>query len=254
MEFLREAMEYISQLTRMGEEIRVKEICGKTYASGTLTRYDNKIDRASVLNVSTLAAVVDYVAGRLSEWQGRQDGMLLHVESPTWIKFCSGLDGVRQREYLLEADAVVNEFSFGKAYDQESFMVALQSNFEATPDLAAIMKLAGNIVKGDSRTYSDDGVTQVASMRTGVSVSQQAIVPNPVVLKPYRTFQEIEQPESPFVFRISNSNEQQPKFYLFEAGGGVWKLQAIERIKDYLRTNLAMRLGGEKADTITIIG
>jgi len=252
MEFLREAMEYISQLTRKGEEIRVKEICGKTYAPGDLTRYDDKIDRASVLNVSTLSSVVDYISGRVNEWDSA-GGMILHVVSPTGVVFCSGLDGVRQREILLWAKAVVNEFNFGISYDQESFMVALQSNFEATPDLAAIMKLAGNIVKGDSRTYSDDGVTQVASMRTGVSVSQQAIVPNPVVLKPYRTFQEIEQPESPFVFRISNSNEQQPKFYLFEAGGGVWKLQAIERIKEYLKTSLVQRIG-DKANDITIIG
>lgn len=253
MEFLREAMEYISQLTRKGEEIRVKEICGRTYAPGNLTRYDDKIDRAYALDVSTLSSVVDYISGRANEWDGNKDGMILHVVSPTEVVFVSGLDGVRKREFLLCAKAVVNEFNFGTSYDQENFMVALQSNFEATPDLAAVMKLAGNIVKGDSRTYSDDGVTQVASMRTGVSVSQQAIVPNPVVLKPYRTFQEIEQPESPFVFRISNSNDQ-PKFCLFEAGGGVWKLQAIERIKDYLRTNLAQRLGGEKADAITIIG
>lgn len=253
MEFLREAMEYISQLTRKGEEIRVKEICGKTYGEERLVRYDDEVDRAIELSVSTLSSVIDYISGRTAEWEGNKDGMILHVISPTKVAFCSGLDGVRRREYLLCADAVVNGFDFGMAYDQEKFMIALQSNFEATPDLAAVMKLAGNIVKGDSRTYSDDGVTQVASMRTGVSVSQQAIVPNPVVLKPYRTFQEIEQPESPFVFRISNSNDQ-PKFFLFEASGGTWKLQAIERIKDYLRTNLAQRLGKEKADTITIIG
>lgn len=253
MEFLREAMEYISQLTRKGEEIQVEEICGKIYATGNLTRYDDKIDRASVLNVSTLSAVVDYAAGRLSEWEGRQDGMLLHIESPTKIVFCSGLDGVRRREYLLQADAVVNGFSFGKTYDQESFMIGLQSNFENTPDLAAIMKLAGNIVKSDSRTYSDDGVTQVASMRTGVSASQQAIVPNPVLLKPYRTFQEVEQPESPFVFRIVNSDEE-PRFVLIEAGGGIWKLKAIERVREYLRRHLEERLGKDMAGMITIIG
>lgn len=252
MDFLREAMEYISQLTRKGEEIHVEPICGKVYADRELYRFDDKIDRASELVVSTLSSVVDYISGRVNEWDSA-GGMILHVVSPTKVVFCSGLDGIRKREYLLRADAVVNGFGFGMAYDQETFMIALQSNFEATPDLAAVMKLAGNIVKGDSRTYSDDGVTQVASMRTGVSVSQQAIVPNPVVLKPYRTFQEIEQPESPFVFRISNSNDQ-PKFFLFEASGGTWKLQAIERIKNYLRTNLAQRLGREKADTITIIG
>lgn len=30
-------------------------------------------------------------------------------------------------------------------YDQEEFMIAVQSNFATTPDLEAIMKFAGNV-------------------------------------------------------------------------------------------------------------
>ena len=50
---------------------------------------------------------------------------------------------------------------------------------------------------------------------------------------PYRTFLEIEQPSSNFVFRIDGSGSV-PEFTLIEADGGLWINQSKERIKEYL--------------------
>ena len=55
-------------------------------------------------------------------------------------------------------------------------------------------------------------------------------VPNPVALVPFRTFIEVEQPESKFVFRVKDG----PQMGLFEADGGEWRLAAMLRIKEYL--------------------
>ena len=63
------------------------------------------------------------------------------------------------------------------------------------------------------------------------------IVPNPVRLRPYRTFGEIEQPESAYVFRIKDS-ERGPAFKLVEADGGLWKNDAMKRIKEYMEFKL----------------
>lgn len=60
-------------------------------------------------------------------------------------------------------------------------------------------------------------------------------MPNPVYLAPYRTFAEIEQPVSKFVFRM----ESGPKAALFEADGGAWKNEAILKIKEYLQKELS---------------
>jgi len=61
-----------------------------------------------------------------------------------------------------------------------------------------------------------------------------------VVLRPYRTFLEIEQPASAFVFRLRRGREGElPTCALFEADGGRWKLEAIERIRDYLKEQLS---------------
>ncbi|HUW08460.1 MAG TPA: hypothetical protein VM537_01965, partial [Anaerolineae bacterium] len=79
-------------------------------------------------------------------------------------------------------------------------------------------------------------VSQTVSVRRGMSQTTQVVVPNPVTLKPYRTFREIDQPESPFLLRARNPKNEEgvPEFALFEADGGAWRLTAVERIKDYL--------------------
>ena len=130
-------------------------------------------------------------------------------------------------------------------------MIAVQSNFMMTPDLEAIMKFAGNVEKRNEQTFSDDGRTQVATMNVGVASKADVIVPNPVELVPFRTFQEIEQPVSNFVFRISDKGI--PAFKIVEAEGGIWKNEAVKRIKEYFEAHLSAA-PDELRDRITIIG
>ena len=63
-----------------------------------------------------------------------------------------------------------------------------------------------------------------------------AIVPNPVILRPYRTFPEVEQPASSFIFRMKENDGV--CCALFEADGGAWKNEAMRNIKEYLKENL----------------
>lgn len=56
-----------------------------------------------------------------------------------------------------------------------------------------------------------------------------------VTLAPYRTFQEVEQPVSQFVFRVDNKRN----VTLAEADGGMWKLDARRTVKQYLCGQLA---------------
>lgn len=52
-------------------------------------------------------------------------------------------------------------------------------------------------------------------------------------LRPYRTFQEVEQPESIFLIRVSDRG-----ISFIEADGGMWRLTARETIKKYLESRL----------------
>ena len=86
------------------------------------------------------------------------------------------------------------------------------------------------------------------TIKSGVELAD-VIVPNPVKLRPYRTFAEIEQPESSYVFRIKDS-ERGPAFKLVEADGGLWKNVTMKKIKEYLELELAEEL---KEHHITVI-
>ena len=244
MEGLKEALQYITGLKEKSMDPKVVEINGDTYCDKQLTRY-HRFPFADAINISTLTALVDYIKGKPEELRG---SMILHVESPTTVRLYSGLIDERKREHLIRAEAIINQFSFDRAYDQERFLIELQANFLETEDLKTIMQVAGNIKSGTTANYSDDGVSQKTTVKMGVELND-VIVPNPVKLRPYRTFAEIEQPESSYVFRIMDT-DRGPAFKLVEADGGLWKNGTMKKIKEYLEYELAEEL---KEHHITVI-
>lgn len=165
------------------------------------------------------------------------------------VRLYSGLVDERNREELMRADAIVNEFQFDRYYDQERFLIELQANFIESDDLTVLKQVAGNIQSGTTANYDDDGVSQKTTIKSGIANKTDVIVPNPVKLRPYRTFAEIEQPQSSYVFRIQDS-DRGPSFKLVEADGGLWKNATMKKIKEYLAYELAEEL--EKYN-ITII-
>ena len=63
-------------------------------------------------------------------------------------------------------------------------------------------------------------------------------MPNPVTLCPFRTFVEVKQPESRFVFRMRQSEGRGVECAVFEADGGAWKNAAMSNVKEYLKKEL----------------
>lgn len=244
---IRKALEYIAGLAAANEKTEVLEINGRTYANRRLERYDGP-EYARPMQASTLTALVDYIGSCMEEFRG---DMLVHVVSPTKVRLLSMLDKERNRETLFEVEAEVSAFRFGSWYDQEQFMIALQANFQKSEDLDLVMKVAGNTERKNEQQFTDDGRSQVVTMQVGVASKADALVPNPVKLVPYRTFQEVEQPESQFVFRIGDDHG--PQFKIVEAEGGIWKNQAVGNIKCYLAESLA-KMDESIASRITVIG
>lgn len=247
MEGLKEALSYVADLQTEANKTEVVNINGRTYANKSLKRYD-KPEKAEKFTVKTLSAVVDYVRDCNREFRS---GMILHVASPTRVVLMSRLDEEREREVLLEADAEVSKFEFDRWYDQEGFMINLQANFESNEDLEIVKKVAGNTVKRNENAVSDDGVTQIATATVGVATKADVIVPNPVTLIPYRTFQEVQQPDSKFIFRIGD--KEVPAFKLVEAQGGIWKNTAINNIKAYFTERL-LDMPEDVSGKIVVIG
>ena len=126
----------------------------------------------------------------------------------------------------------------------------MQSCFDKSDDRDAVAFVASNIVNTHQAQFSDDGITQQAVVKTGITTKENAYIPNPATLIPYRTFLEVEQPASKFVYRVREGAGGAPLFKLVAADGGLWKSQAMDNVKSYLVEQLADIPDREK---ITII-
>lgn len=242
---IKDALRFITELKEAAMEPKVLEIQGKTYCNKDLKRYGRE-EKADAIKASTLTSLLDYIKNCSTELR---DHMILHVVSPTRVELYSGLNEERDREELFISSAVVPNFRFDQWYDQERFIIELQANFEVSDDLLTVLKVSGNVEAKTTGTYGDDGVSQKTTIKQGIAFKTDVIVPNPVTLFPYRTFLEVEQPSSQFVFRITDGGNG-PRFKLIEAEGGLWKNVAMMNIKAYLEQNLADFAG---AGRITII-
>ena len=140
---IREALQYVAGLAIENEKTEVIEICGKTYANRDLRRYD-KSEKADAIETHSLTSMVDYIGSCSQEFPEGRD-MIIHIMGPKRVRLMSALDAERNRECLIEVGAVTSEFQFGHWYDQEKFMIEIQANFEPSPDLELIMKVAGNV-------------------------------------------------------------------------------------------------------------
>lgn len=226
---IKAALEYINEL----KEPVIKNIDGETYSDKPLSRI-SYAPYANAIKMKTLTSFVEYIKANIDSMAEK---MIVHVVSPTEVHLYSSLDDDRKREYLVEVNAELPDFRFGNFVDHESFVIALQSKFLPNTDRDLVLKFAGTVEDGTVAQYGDDGVTQKATIKTGLASKADAVVPNPVNLIPYRTFLEVEQPASDFIFRMKSANGVQCA--IFEADGGAWKNEAMNNIKAYLKEELA---------------
>lgn len=230
---IKKALEYINGLS----EAKIVEIDGSTYTDKVLSRVSYN-PLAEPIQLSTITSLIEYIK---QEVDTLKDGkMIIHVESPTSIKLFTSLDNERKREHMLHVRAIVPEFDFNTFIQHEKFCINVQSKFidHETTDRALLLKFAGTIENGTLATYGDDGVTQKATVKTGIASKSEALVPNPVILKPYRTFTEVDQPISSFIFRMKEDKYDGITCALYEADGGAWRNEAIHNIKTYLENEL----------------
>lgn len=191
--------------------------------------------RPAALTVHNLSGLCDYIAFDFD----KQPPVLIQVESPTEVNVYSTFNRDMKRNHLLRAEALLPKIGFEQFLSLEAFNVLLQSCFVPTDYRAAVLAVVGNVTENNVTNIGDDGVTQQVTAKAGIATVDNIKVPNPVFLKPFRTFVDIEQPESQFVFRMRRGNGDSPTAALFEADGGAWKLAAIHSIRDYLTNTLA---------------
>lgn len=229
------AVQEIERITREAAGKTV-EIDGRVYSTTLLHDPRKRLPEPDVLGVSRLLGIADYVEHNRDELDLSR--CVLHVEEPGLVNLYGHLRGeFQQRPCYVRASTIcgMGDFRFGEYLDAESMIVALQSRFVETDERAKILRLLGNVREEAVKTSADDGVSQSVTARMGVASVENVKVPSPVRLAPRRTFYEVEQPVSPFIFRLHYG----PSAALHEADGGAWRGEAIERIGSWLREHVA---------------
>lgn len=216
------------------------EIEGRAYSTTPLHDPRKPEPQPGNLGIHTLQGLAEYVRGPLDREYREKRKAFVHVASPTRVDLFTGLFGeFNQRTCLVSVEAIVPSIPFGGYVGPEEFNIALQAHFEPTTERAQVLAVVGGLKAEAVQTWEDDGVSQTATGRKGINTMAVVKVPNPVTLRPYRSFAEIAQVESPFILRLRGGGDGKfPACALFEADGGRWRLDAIERIKAWLKTEV----------------
>lgn len=144
-----------------------------------------------------------------------------------------GADNRRPNLYTVRATDVPGwESSVQMGFEEA--IIAMRTRFQPSTDSEYVLQLLNNISTGSKVTFNDNGVATTVVTSQGVSLATSTNIRPIVNLRPYRTFQEVDQPESPFLIRVS---ERAIRF--IEADGGMWKLTARQTVKAFLEEALA---------------
>lgn len=225
------AVNAIAELARAAAG-RTVLIDGTEYSTAELHDPRKPDPEPKPLVVHTLNALTDYIA---QNKDGVGDECLVHIVSPTQVSVVGELRGRFAQRFTFASAQIVPaaaSFRFGAWMPPDEMVIALQALFaENTHERgrAYVLRIVGNLRDEAVRQQSDDGVTQTVTAKAGIATLAEVAVQNPVTLAPFRTFAEIEQPESPFIIRFRKGHGG-AEVALFEADGGAWKLDAIRGI------------------------
>lgn len=207
------------------------EIDGRTLTTSKL--YEVLDPMPEPLDLHTLQGLVDMQ--KRAEIQSLDSKCFIHVQSYDRAKLVGEICGKEmQRRVYADSKAYPYDHNLSNNLPLDEFLIYIQSSFVQDETTAKILRVLGNLVQGSETEFADDGMTQRVTARSGVTRREVVDLPNPVELRPFRTFPEIEQPLSKFVLRIKGGNDgEQPWCMLAEADGGGWKDECVANIKQF---------------------
>lgn len=212
---------------------QIHEVNGEYFSSVPLHHVSYK-DKAETLHFGDLSSLAPILKRELKDYE-----LPVYIVVDSYRSVCvvtaMDLERERERAYSIECDNT--QFSFGRVYDYENFVIALRSMFVQNEDSEKLLATLKRVTDSNTVSLEDDGVTQRVTSSKGIMTGNQSISPIQK-LTPYRTFTEIEQPTSEFLFRIKDGGG----FALYEADGGAWKLEAKKRIKAYYEKAFAKEI------------
>lgn len=227
--------EFIEKIEEMSEPHYIDRE-GRLFTDKTMYPIPYGPVATTPLVTQSLSSVADYLRSG-TDCKVMSGRPIVHVLSATEVDLYMEMNPDKERDNPISATIDVCRFPFGRFMDAESFIIQLQSSFVQDEAAQDLLKFVSKISQDSSVSQDDNGISQQVTARKGISLSYNTKLPNPVTLRPYRTFPEVEQPASSFVFR-AQGDEDGVKLALFEADGKAWVHQAIVSIRDYFQKAL----------------
>lgn len=238
---LKEAIEKIKEMAIEGDMIQTTVIDRYVYAKDP-KGYLVKIAPEESRRVEPLPITATSLEGFVN-WIKREtyEGTLIvEVTNYNSVSCCTERDIIREgMSHLLLTTTERNNLFYEGFRGHEEAMIELRSKFQYTEDIDYLLKLLSSITLEDKVQSDDNGLSQQVTVRKGIALKDTETVKPIVKLKPYRTFYEVEQPESEFLLRLGDDG----KVGFFEADGGMWEMTARRTIKEYLEKALEKEIG-----------
>lgn len=229
---IKEALQYVARLAQESQDIVTKEINGSIYTKGGASRIE--YDKATCMQLNTLSSCVDYIRDCISTGKFISP-FIVNVEY-NGVSVKSGLDDRLDRNHLCEVNPLLPNITFNRWMEMEPFVIQLKTCFLETDNLNKLVAIVSSITDESKVSMEDNGFGLKISQISGTTIkNKEELQINPIVrITPYRTFTEVAQPESRFLLRVRDGGE----LALYEADGGMWKLEAQKNISAYLRNAL----------------
>lgn len=165
-------------------------------------------------------------------------GVVINIVSPRRVEVSCEFDAYGHKLILAVAEAPTASFPFGEFISLESMRIKLLTCFVPTHVTTALLAAIASVQTSSLQTSEDDGIHQSVASKKGVIVTRAQILPIQN-LAPYRSFAEIEQVESPFLFRLREGRDGETLAALFDAQGDLWQVEAVRRIRTYLMDTIS---------------
>ena len=190
-----------------------------------------EIDLPTRINVNSLDALAQLI--REDTYEGQ---IFVSVKSADCVEAFGSLEEKNRwtRAALYRADARdIPGWDPETTLPFDAATVALMTRFQDSQDREYCIQLLSQITTGAHVTYTDNGIASTIVTQKGAALAQNTQIKPLVRLRPYRTFQEVEQPEGIFLIRVKERG-----ISFIEADGGMWRLTARNSIKAWLQNEL----------------
>jgi hypothetical protein len=219
-------------------KFEITDVMGRTSTYSSEPLHEVKAQaptQLSTIEVHTLLGFADLIREKVDDLDPANWIIRVKNEREVWLAN-RRTDAYGRRDYLLKATPVeFEQFKFGQWITQEEFVIGVSAKFSDTSDKDYVLRIAGSLTAEAVSISEDNGFAQKATVKAGMKVAEIETLKPRVELAPFRTFPEVGQPISSFVFRAKQS-QNGPLLMLVEADGGKWKLDAINEVRRYLAT------------------